>query len=279
MTKTIVPKNYVCTLLIGFVIMLLAGVLIVQTDSAYTSGITHQRLHIQQAVVSLEQQCFTCHSSPAENLQLIAYTIETEAPSAQNGDVALQISSPVDSYTNPVQPTIDTQLQSLGHRLLEIPDSNNKAYAAAVSKFLQVYKQTRNDTGPNSMWKAAEQLLVITHLLNIAENQAQPLKWIKTNEALSLFESAAPQNIPLPAPVLSETKFVCFDTAPEPESLTSGDCLHTSSQVFFVVNRRGPSVRTNDDFAWFFTERLTCISVQSPFLCIGSDTTIYTSVA
>lgn len=273
------PKNSTCALLlIGLVIMILAGVLIMQANSAHTPGVMHQRLRIQQAVVTLEQQCFTCHSSPLGDFQLIAYAAETGAPLSGNSDLLMRASSSENSYIHAAQPAIGSQLSYLGHRFLEMPDTRGKVYAAAAEGFLQVYEQTQTTTGLESLPDTLEQLRVIEYLLNIAENQAQPVKWIKTNGALSLFESAAPQNIPLPVPALAETRFVRLDMAPESESLTPGDCPHISPQVFFVVNRRGPPVRANNDFAWFRTGRLA-IGAQSPFLCIGSDTTIYTSVA
>jgi len=249
---------YGWVLLFGSVMVLLAVALLVHSHTAAAQTSIPSRLHVQDAVTHLEK-CLTCHSSE------LALTVYQPVNLHKLSEIQAQ---PVDvaelPELNQLQAEVDSQLVDLGHRILDLPETDSQAYQAVAENFLQVYGKTRLETDRDTLLGALHSLSELEYRLRLLEHQASPDQWDVVSEApikglLAMALSSPPA---LLYGVLASWTPLIYPNI-EYRSYHTDTAFEIPSLVRFAVHRRGPPEDLHMES--ILPGRLPSLDGQSPF--------------
>jgi hypothetical protein len=230
---TVSRKLYYSAIIIGVLLLLLAGALALRIGSPASQSATPQRGDVVQAVNYLGEGCLRCHQSTQ------AYSSSLDRPItvlnlSHTHSTVLSASDTVSMQTE-----IDLQLAELGRRLLALPITHGPEQKRAFDTFLDTYHETRqiNRATVSTSISLIERLTLMIHDL---ENQANPNQIRRAESLLSPPDVAA-----LLVPPLSGTALI--EVLPLQRIIPNRwTLLHESHEfvpsidIAFAEHRRGP---------------------------------------
>lgn len=242
------------TLLTGFILLLLAMVLALHTQSPRQAN-TALRVQVTTALANLNR-CDNCHPPTlATQVQPQALALVHHMP------VLLPL-----SRSSVPQNAIDAELRALGQRLISVPATNEANYASAADHFVATYAQTRSDRTQRAAVHTRIMLRDLRKMVNALEYQAAPYHWAQTASLPIPDQTVTLQ----PAPVPVNGKWTAVSHAAQRLNVPSAPAIarlsdisyHAADESVVVAQRRGPPVMR---YGWdsYDEERLPVAAVQS----------------
>jgi hypothetical protein len=222
-------------LLIGIVMILLAGALLLHFESAKNQTNTVSRVRVQEITANLTS-CLVCHTpASVEAPELVHTTIRL--PTIRQ-DTAER------STVEQLRGQIDTQLIALGNRILDLPVTQGQGSVSVIEDFVQVYKKTRNNTDTTYLLNTLNSFDEIEQFVSLLEHQAQALKWASIPATPAHQKVNAAQVAPSSSPFVAiAQQITVLPIRHEANLLMENYQVFIPTQIGFASYRRGPPAR------------------------------------
>lgn len=184
----------------GCLLLLLAAALLVKSESAASSGLSGQRLRVQEALAS-SAPCLTCHSAVSGASKVVLDAHLAHAPlEAAAEPVAVSTSlSPAQTSTEIENAHVRAKWLEVGARLLAVDAQDLDQYTAAVDQFVATTGALSAATDAMAEAKVLRALDVASALTLALEQQANPvrLRGLEGAPRSETVESASAPSAPL----------------------------------------------------------------------------------
>lgn len=230
----------ICTGLAGTLLVLAAVLMITHSGHQDTRASQHMRL--AQAVSELDG-CLTCHATPNQDSAVLVVN------EPQSNLLLADLVGLVEMHHTPLMaaqiPTaeVETELRTIGHRLLDLPDAQAEQAGDMIDAYLTVYDTVRaNDAAYNTESLLAT-LSEIESALRTLEYTAQGVHWgtpdVSTSQPDVVLAAASIQGSPTPS-VAWATAITLEQTASPQIILADAAAIRITPALAYALLRRGP---------------------------------------
>lgn len=170
-------RAYQLALWAGCLLLLLAAVMLVKSESTGLSGPSDQRLRVQEALAN-SAPCLTCHSAAAGASKVILDTRLTHA-SVEPAAVTIAEVAPINSAqpnTKIENAHVSARWLTVGARLLAVDVRDLGMYSAAVDQFVAATEALGAVNDPAAAGQALRALDVASALTLALEQQANRVR-------------------------------------------------------------------------------------------------------
>jgi hypothetical protein len=238
----------ICVGVAGALLILAAALMVVQYDHQHARTAQHMRL--AQAVSDLDG-CLTCHVAPAQakvvpvsdeahNDLLLATLVQ---PANETHDATLAAAQDLTSEIN-------TELRTIGHRLLDLPDAQARQATAMIDAYLTVYDTVRADHASYSTDTLLATLTEIEVALRTLEYDAQGGHWNAPDapESQPDLMLAASLVQGSPPPVAWTTAITLEQNVSTQITVADTATIRITPALAYALLRRGPPAAYAHDF-------------------------------
>lgn len=253
----------------GCLLLLLAAVMLVESESTASSGLSGQRLRVQEALAS-SAPCLTCHSAVTSASKVILDTRLTHTLVETAADTGAEVApaSSVQPNTKTENAHVRTRWLAVGARLLAVDARDLGLYSAAVDQFVTATEALGAVNDPAAEGQAVRALDAASALALALEQRANPVRLHSVEEsprsesAASVPAFSAPLLVAALAASLSGISATLFITRRREEAVEA-----RPARLVWALRRRGPPMGMA---ACYLVEkrRLHRSWVHSPFFMV-----------
>jgi hypothetical protein len=222
-------------LLMGMVMILLAGALLLHSETAKNQTNTVSRVRLQEITANLTN-CFVCHTpASAEIPELVHTTIRF--PTIRDDTTQR-------STAEQLRGQIETRLIDLGNRILDLPVTQDQGSVSVIEDFVQVYETTRNNTDTTYLLNTLHSVEKIEKFISLLEHKAQPLKWASLPATTTQSQVNTAQVAPASSPFAAIAQQITgLHKIHEANWLMENYQAFVPTRIVFASYRRGPPAR------------------------------------